>query len=157
MIIQIHMDASYLSKTKDWSWAAGHYFLGWLPQKNQPIRLKGRNLQIMHIPQIHSLVSSWSRIGSTIFKYQRRKSITTNLGGDVTSPTSHSHPLQQCNSGGHRKRDRQETPPLPDGNEIFLQLWIGEKRKFQCTIPPRPWMPRRLPIKTSQQSTSSKR
>ena len=39
MILQTHTDASYLSEPKDQSRAAGHYFLGWLPQNNQPIRL----------------------------------------------------------------------------------------------------------------------
>ena len=41
IIIQIHTDASYLSEPKARSRAAGHYFLGWLPQNNQPIRLNG--------------------------------------------------------------------------------------------------------------------
>ena len=41
MILQIHMDASYLSEPKAQSRAAGHYFLGWLPHNNQPIRLNG--------------------------------------------------------------------------------------------------------------------
>ena len=39
MILQIHTDASYLSEPKARSRAAVHYFLGWLPQTNQPIRL----------------------------------------------------------------------------------------------------------------------
>ena len=41
MVLQIHMDASYLSETKARSRAAGHYFLGWLPHDNQLIRLNG--------------------------------------------------------------------------------------------------------------------
>ena len=41
MILQIDTDASYLSEPKARSRAAGHYFLGWLPQNNQPIRLNG--------------------------------------------------------------------------------------------------------------------
>ena len=41
MILQIHTDASYLSEPKAQSRAAGHYFLGWLPHDNQPIRLNG--------------------------------------------------------------------------------------------------------------------
>ena len=41
MILQIHTDASYISEPKAGSRAAGHYFLGWLPQNNQPIRLNG--------------------------------------------------------------------------------------------------------------------
>ena len=41
MIIQIHTDASYLSEPKARSRAAGHYFLGSMPQNKQPIRLNG--------------------------------------------------------------------------------------------------------------------
>ena len=41
MILQIHTDSSYLSEPKARSRAAGHYFLGWLPQTNQPIHLNG--------------------------------------------------------------------------------------------------------------------
>ena len=41
MIPQIHTDASYLSEPKARSRAAGHYFLRWLPQNNQPIGLNG--------------------------------------------------------------------------------------------------------------------
>ena len=41
MILQIHTDASNLSEPKAQSRTAGHYFLGWLPQSNQPICLNG--------------------------------------------------------------------------------------------------------------------
>ena len=41
MVLQIHTDASYLSEPKTRSRAAGHYFLGWIPYDNQPIRLNG--------------------------------------------------------------------------------------------------------------------
>ena len=41
MILQVHSDASYLSEPKARSRAAGHFFLGWLPKANQPIKLNG--------------------------------------------------------------------------------------------------------------------
>ena len=41
MILQFHTDASYSSEPKARSRAAGHYFLGWIPHDNQPIRLNG--------------------------------------------------------------------------------------------------------------------
>ena len=41
MILNIHSDASYLTKPKARSRVAGHYFLGEIPKKNQPIRLNG--------------------------------------------------------------------------------------------------------------------
>ena len=90
-----------------------------------------------------------------IFKYQRKKSIATNLGVYGTYPTAHPHPLWQCNSGGHQKQDRQEAPLPSNGNEIFLQLRPSENGKFWCAMPPWPWMPRRLPIETPHPCTSS--
>ena len=41
IVHQIHTDESYLSEPKSQSRAAGHYFLGCLPQNTQPIRLNG--------------------------------------------------------------------------------------------------------------------
>ena len=41
MILQIRTDTSYFSEPKARSRAAGHYFLGWMPQNKQPIRLNG--------------------------------------------------------------------------------------------------------------------
>ena len=41
MILQIHTDASYLYEPKARRRAAGHYFLGSMPQNKQPIRLNG--------------------------------------------------------------------------------------------------------------------
>jgi hypothetical protein len=41
MILNIHSDASYLSARGAKSRASGHFFLGWLPRDNQPIRLNG--------------------------------------------------------------------------------------------------------------------
>ena len=41
MILNIHSDASYLSESRARSRAAGHYFLGSIPDKNKPILLNG--------------------------------------------------------------------------------------------------------------------
>ena len=41
MIMNIHSDASYLSKEKARSRACGHYFPGWVPKDGGPIRLNG--------------------------------------------------------------------------------------------------------------------
>ena len=39
--MNIHSDASYLSESRARSRAAGHYFLGSIPDKNKPIQLNG--------------------------------------------------------------------------------------------------------------------
>jgi hypothetical protein len=41
MIMNIHSDASYLSEAKAQSRACGHFFLGWIPKDDAPIRLNG--------------------------------------------------------------------------------------------------------------------
>ena len=41
MILNIHSDASYLNEPEARSRVGGHYFLGWLPKDNLPIKLSG--------------------------------------------------------------------------------------------------------------------
>jgi hypothetical protein len=41
MIMNIHSDASYFSKTKARSRACGHFFMGWMPKNGEPIKLNG--------------------------------------------------------------------------------------------------------------------
>jgi len=41
MIMNIHLDASYLLETKARSRACGHLFMGWMPKNGEPIKLNG--------------------------------------------------------------------------------------------------------------------
>ena len=41
MVLNIHSDASYLNAPKTRSCIGGHYFLGWIPCDNIPIKLNG--------------------------------------------------------------------------------------------------------------------
>jgi hypothetical protein len=41
MVLNIHSDVSYLNEPNARSRVGGHYFLGWLPQDNLPIKLNG--------------------------------------------------------------------------------------------------------------------
>jgi hypothetical protein len=41
MILNIHSDPSYLSVTGACSRACGHFFMGWMPKDNKPIRSNG--------------------------------------------------------------------------------------------------------------------
>ncbi len=40
MVLNIHLDASYLSKANAHSRACGHFFIGWRPDPSKPIKLK---------------------------------------------------------------------------------------------------------------------
>jgi hypothetical protein len=41
MIMNIHLDASYLSKAKARSQTCGHFFMGWMPKNSNPIKING--------------------------------------------------------------------------------------------------------------------
>ncbi len=41
VIMNIHLDASYLSESKACSRACGHFFIGWKPVDGEPIKLNG--------------------------------------------------------------------------------------------------------------------
>jgi hypothetical protein len=41
MILNIHFDASNLSKANTHSRTCGHFFMGWKPNPTQPIKLNG--------------------------------------------------------------------------------------------------------------------
>jgi hypothetical protein len=41
MIMNMHSDASYLSETGVRSRACGHFFMGWMPQNGEPIKING--------------------------------------------------------------------------------------------------------------------
>jgi len=41
MIMNVHLDASYLSESEARSRACGHFFMGWSPKDGDPIRLNG--------------------------------------------------------------------------------------------------------------------
>jgi hypothetical protein len=41
MVLNIHSDASYISELGARSRACGHFFMGWMPQNGEPIKLNG--------------------------------------------------------------------------------------------------------------------
>ena len=41
IILNIHSDASYLSESGARSRACGHFFMGWMPKNEEPIKLNG--------------------------------------------------------------------------------------------------------------------
>ena len=56
MILQVYLDASYLTAPKERSRAGGHFFLGSIPIDNKPIYLNG---------PIHSLSSILKHVASS--------------------------------------------------------------------------------------------
>ena len=41
MVMNIHLDASYLSESGARSCACRHFFMGWMPKHGEPIKLNG--------------------------------------------------------------------------------------------------------------------
>ena len=41
MMMNIHLDTSYLSESGARSQACGHFFMGWMPKNGEPIKLNG--------------------------------------------------------------------------------------------------------------------
>jgi hypothetical protein len=56
MIMNVHSDASYLTKSNAHSRACGHFFMGWSPTDGDPIRLNGEFFTICAI--LHFVVAS---------------------------------------------------------------------------------------------------
>ena len=94
MILQIHTDASYLSEPKARSRAAGHYFLEWLPQTNQPIRLNGAIHMLCTVLKFVASSAAEAELGALFLNIKQRRVLRLYLGGDGTPTTTHPHPLR---------------------------------------------------------------
>jgi hypothetical protein len=75
MILNVHSDASYLSETKARSRASGHYFLGWLPKPNEPIRLNGAIFDLCVILKLIAASAAESELGALFLNTQQTKII----------------------------------------------------------------------------------
>ena len=64
MVLNIHSDASYASERGATSCAAGHYFLGWVPHNNEPIRLNGTIYTLCNIIKFVASSTSEAELGA---------------------------------------------------------------------------------------------
>ena len=76
MILNVHSDASYLSKANAHSRACGHFFMGWKADPTKPLKLKG-HFSHFPLPQL-----------------QTSNNMLTHSRGDGTSTTPHARTLQ---------------------------------------------------------------
>jgi hypothetical protein len=70
VIMNIHSDVSYLSKTKVHSRACGHFFMGWMLKNGQPIKLNGAFYVNTTISWWHQLRKRNLKLFSTIAKME---------------------------------------------------------------------------------------
>ena len=64
MIFNVHSNASYLSEKYAKSRAAGHFFLGWEPEDDRPIRLNGPILTLCTILKFVAASAAKSELGA---------------------------------------------------------------------------------------------
>ena len=98
MVLNIHSDASYLNAREAWSHIGGHYFLGWIPHDNIPIKLNGA---------IHVI--------STILKFVAASTTEAKLGAlFVNAKEGHAICLilQELGHPQLQSRSTVTTPPL---------------------------------------------
>ena len=79
MILQIHKDASYLSEPKVQSRAAGHYFLGWLPQNNKTIRLNGAIYTLCTVLKVVSSSAAEAELGALFLNIKEGRVLQLTL------------------------------------------------------------------------------
>ena len=89
MILQIHTDASYFSEPKARSRATGHYFLGWLPQSNQPICLNGAIYTLCTILKLVASSAAEAALGALFLNIKEGRVLRLTLAemGHPQPPT----------------------------------------------------------------------
>jgi hypothetical protein len=85
MVMNIHSDASYLSKTKARSRACGHFFMG-MPKNEEPIRLNGAILCQHNHLTIYGGISGGSRTGRPLPQLPGWYYFSANVNRPRTSP-----------------------------------------------------------------------
>jgi hypothetical protein len=71
MILNIHSDASNLSETGAHSRACGHFFMGWMPKDNKPIRLNGAFHTNSTIMRFVVMSAAKAKLGTLFHNCQR--------------------------------------------------------------------------------------
>jgi hypothetical protein len=70
MIMNIHLDTLYLSKTKVHSRTCGHFFMGWMPKNREPIQLNDAFYVNTRILQFVVVSAAEAKLGTLFHNYQ---------------------------------------------------------------------------------------
>ena len=79
MVLNIHSDASYASEIGAKSRAAGHYFLGWKPRDNAPIRLNGAIYTLCNIMKFVASSAAEAELGALFMNSKEGRIIGPTL------------------------------------------------------------------------------
>jgi len=86
MVMNIHLDASYLSAPNSHSRACGHFFLGWLPVNGVPIRLNGPFHTLCSILQLVVASAAKAELGALFLNCQKGMIFQLTLKTQPKSP-----------------------------------------------------------------------
>jgi hypothetical protein len=112
MILNNHSDASYLSASRGRSRAGGHFFLGWNPEKTQPIRLNGQILSLCEILKFVSSSAAEAELGALFLNTKQARILRLTLDelGHPQPPTpincDNETAVGICNGTVKRQRSR---------------------------------------------------
>ena len=79
MILNIHSDASYLSERNGRSRASGHYFMGWMPVANEPIKLNGAVHTLCTILKFVAASAAEAELGALFLNIKQGRIICLTL------------------------------------------------------------------------------
>ena len=123
MVLNVHLDTSYLSETNAHSRVCGHFFMGWTPKDGDPIKSNGAFFYIVYHPLFCCGFGSRGRTQHSLPQSQRRDNFLTHPSRTRASPAEDIGALQQCHYCWHRKQHRKMATIAIIGNEIFLSRW----------------------------------
>ena len=127
MILNVHSDASYLSKANAHSRACGHFFMGWKADPAKPIKLNGAFSTLCNFVPCHRFRRQ-SRTWGPLPQLQTSDNILTHYrrdGTPTTPPCSYTAITPQQWASQTTPRNGND---LAHGNKIILRGRCGQTR-----------------------------
>jgi hypothetical protein len=130
MILNIHLNALYLSKANTHSRAYGHFFMGRRADPTKPIILNGVFFTLCAILRFVVPSAAEAKLGALFLNCKQATIFLTHARRNGPSPTSNPSTLQQFNRRWHREQHGQTTEILLDGNAFLLGCRCGGTKKI---------------------------
>jgi hypothetical protein len=70
MIMNVHLDTSYLSEANARSHTCGHFFMGWTAKDGNPIKLNGAFFTLCAILQFVVASASKAKLGALLLNFK---------------------------------------------------------------------------------------
>jgi hypothetical protein len=121
MMLNIHLDALYLSEPNARSRACNHFFMGSLTTDGKPIKLNGAFHTLCSILQFVVASAAEAELGALFLNCQEGMIFKSTIE-DLCHPQPKIPLQQQCNCHWHSKYHHQTAKIASDGNEIFLDM-----------------------------------